>query len=355
MTTKNMSSLTETAYYTRRAINWTILGIMVYILLRILWGILAILWIVIFPARLPPPNHAFGKLPQMKFPSVATPSAGLTLQLETIQGTVPNASSSASVYFMPKTAPNLLALTKTQDFATKLQFDPTPIQESKNVYRFNDHDIPLRRLRYDIVSSNFIIRYTFENDLSVFTEKNLPSVGQVIQETHNILQTYNLLTDDIQSDNGIISYLRLVGNRLVPTTSLSQSDAVRVDYFKKPIGDMPILTPVPDEAPISIILSGSSNSKKRILQFAYTYWPIDYETSATYALKTSTEAWNELQAGKGYIARYPSNSSVAVIRNSYLAYYDSFDPQTYLQPVFVFEGDNGFMAYVPAISSDWVE
>ena len=42
-------------------------------------------------------------------------------------------------------------------------------------------------------------------------------------------------------------------DRLVPTTSLSQSDAVRVDFFRKPIGDMPIVTPLPDEAPISII------------------------------------------------------------------------------------------------------
>ena len=118
---------------------------------------------------------------------------------------------------------------------------------------------------------------------------------------------------------------------------------------------MRILTPVAGEAPISIILSGSNNLKKRIIQFAYTYWTIDYQTSATYALKTSAKAWEDLQAGKGYIARYPANTSGAVVRSVYLAYYDSFDPQTYLQPVFVFEGDNGFLGYVPAVNSEWVE
>jgi hypothetical protein len=350
-----MSSLTETAYYARRAVNWAILGLIAYILLRILWGILVILWVVVFPARLPPPNHAFGKLPQVKFPSVASPSSQLTLQLETIQGKLPAASTSASVYFMPKTAPNLLALTKTQEFASKLQFDPTPIQENKNVYRFNDRELPLRKMRYDIVSSNFIVRYMFENDNSVFNENNLPSVQQATAETHGILQSYDLLSDDMVGGSVVISYLRLSGNRLIPTTSLSQSDAVRIDYFKKPIGDMIIMTPIPDEAPISIILSGSGNSKKRMIQFAYTYWPIDYQTAATYALKTSTQAWNDLQEGKGYFARYPANSSVATVRNAYLAYYDSFDPQTYLQPVFVFEGDNGFLGYVSAVSSEWVE
>lgn len=314
-----------------------------------------VLWLVIFPHKPPPPNHAFGKLPALKFPQIATPSSGLTFQLQTIQGDVPAASDSANVYFMPKAAPNLLALTKTQDFASKLEFDPTPIQESKNIYRFDDHDFPLRKLRYDIVSSNFIVRYTFESDLSVFIEKNLPSGDQAQQETLNMLKSFDLYPTDLIGGPVVVSYLRLSGNSLIPTTSLSQSDAVRVDYFKNPIGDMSIVTPVPDEAPISIILSGSSNSKKRIIQFAYTYWPIDYQTFATYGLKTSQEAWEELQAGKGYIARYPTNTSIAVVRTVALAYYDSFDPETYLQPIFVFEGDNGFLGYVPAVTPEWVE
>jgi hypothetical protein len=350
-----MSSLTETAYYARRGINWAILAIIGYMLLRVVWSVVVSFGTLVFPPRLPPPNHAFGILPKIAFPSVATPSGGLTFQLETIEGNVPEASESARVYFMPKTAPNLLALTKTQEFASKLQFDATPIQESKNIYRFNDPEFPLRRLRYDIVSSNFILRYMFERDISVFTEKNLPSVDRAKQEAISMLESYNLYPNDIQGGDVTVSYLRLSQDHLAATTSLSQSDAIRINFFKKAIGDMPILTPVPDEAPISLILSGSSNSKTRVIQFAYTYWPIDYQTTATYALKPSEEAWNELQEGKGYIARYPTNSSAATVRNVSLAYFDSFDPQTYLQPIFVFEGDNGFLGYVPAVSSDWVE
>ncbi len=350
-----MSSLTETAYYTRRAINWTILGVIAYFLLKIFWGILVILWMAIFPPKLPPPNHAFGRLPALAFPQQATPSATLTFQLQTIQGTLPTASPSATVYFMPKTAANLLALSTTQQFATRLQFDPTPIQESKNIYRFNDSELPLRRLRFDIVSSNFIVRYGFEQDLSVFDEKNLPTDDQAKQETLTMLQTYSLYPDDFNGGPVTVSYLRLNENTLIPTTSLSQSDAVRVDYFRKSIGEMPLVTPIPDEGPISIILSGSTDSKKRVIQFAYTYWPIDYQTTATYALKTTQQAWEELQQGKGFIAQYPQNTTTAIVRDVGLAYYDSFDPQTYLQPVFVFSGDNGFLGYVPAVSSEWVE
>jgi hypothetical protein len=164
------------------------------------------------------------------------------------------------------------------------------------------------------------------------------------------MKSHSLYADDLAGGTNEASFLKLDGTQLVGTTSLSQSDAERVDFFRKPIGNTPVFTPYPDQAPISIIFSGSTDSKKHIIQFAYTFWPIDYTTTATYALKTSEQAWQELQAGGGYIARYPSEGTVAVVRNIYLAYYDSFDPQTYLQPIFVFDGDNGFRAYVPAVA-----
>ncbi|KKW09796.1 MAG: hypothetical protein UY49_C0038G0005 [Microgenomates group bacterium GW2011_GWC1_49_7] len=314
-----------------------------------------VLFLIIFPPKAPPPNNAFGKLPAIKFPAVATPSAQLVLQLETIQGAVPKASESAAVYFMPKTAPNLLSLNKAQEFATRLEFNPAPIQESKNIYRFNDAQFPLRRLRYDIVSGNFILRYAFERDPSVFVEKNLPLSEAAKIEAMNLLQSYDLYQTDLEEGATIVTFWRLQGEQLVPTSSLSQADAVRVDFFRKPIADAKIFTPVPDEAPVSLMLSGSANAKKHMLQFAYTFWPIDYQTSATYALKTSDEAWAELQATKSYIARYPTGGGTAVVRNVYVGYYDSFEPQTYLQPIFVFEGDNGFLAYVPAVAAPWTE
>lgn len=350
-----MSSLTETAYYTRRAINWTILSVVGYFILRIFWAIIIVLWFTIFPPQAAPPNHAFGKLPALKFPSTATASGQLTYQLETIQGSIPLASSSATVYLMPKASPNLLGLNKTEEFARQLQFDPTPIQESKNIYRFNDSEEPLRRMRYDIVSKNFIIRYAYERDAALFTEKNLPTQEALQAEAINLLLSHNLYQDDLEEGPMTLAYLRLVGDQLVQTTSLSQSDAVRVNFYRKNIAQTPVVTPLPDEAPVSIIFSGAKKEKKRILQLAYTYWPVDYQIVATYPLKQSSQAWTELQEGKGYIVRYPKNSTTAIIRNAYVAYYDSFEPQTYLQPVFVFEGDNGFMAYVPAITSEWTE
>lgn len=351
-----MSSLTETAYYTRRAINWSILAVIGYVILRMFWGILVNVYLAVFPPQAPPPNHAFGNLPPITFPpSTASPSGQLIFQLQTIEGSVPSASPSANVYFMPKKGSNLLALSTAQAFAKRLGFATTPIPEpsNKNIYRFDDATTQLRHLWYDIVTTNFVIQYDFQRDTGIFLNSKVPSIQEARAEARNLLQTYNLYPEDLTGGDVRVTYYRVSESSLIPVTSQSQADAVRIDFFRPNIAATPIVTGT-SEGPISIVLSGSGNAKKRVVNFTYSYWPIDHETVATYSLKTSAAAWQELQTGGGYVLKYP-NTPLITVRNIYLAYYDSTIPQTYLQPVFVFEGDDGFIAYVSAVSPEFIE
>jgi hypothetical protein len=350
-----MASLTETAYYTRRTINWAILGVIGYFILRLLLSLGIQAYLAVFPPKAPPPNHGFGILPPVVFPEEENP-VKLTYALQTITGTVPAASQSATVYLMPKKPASLLALTQTQSFASKLQFDPTPHQETNSIYRFDDSQFPLRKLRYDIVSNNFIVRYTFESDTSVFNNKNTLSESEAIALARQQLVVNQLDAPEYLGGKTSITFLKLKENELIETTSQSQSDAVRVDFYRKNIGDTSVVTPRPKEGPISFVFSGALNFKQQTLQFAYANWPIDYNTTATYELKTSNQAWEELKAGQGYIAQLPVTGSTNVtVRDIYLAYYDTYDQQPYLQPIFVFEGDDGFVAYVPAIAPAWTK
>lgn len=351
-----MGSLTETAYHTRKAINWFILFVIFYFILRIAWGILTSLWLTFFPPAPIPPNHLFNQLPVIKFPPpIASPSGELTFRLETIEGYVPHASESANVYFIKKNAANYLNLSNATDFAKRLEFTSDPQEETKTQFLFIDPKYPLRFMRYDIVTKNFILRYAYERDLGVFSERSLPLADAARREASTFLSTFGIDQDDLAVDQGVLTPLKLQGEKLATTTGFADADAVRVDIFRTAIGDTPIVTSYPDEGEVSFVFSGSKNIKKRILQVSYSYARIDFENTATYALKTSNDAWMELLGGKGYIARYPKNSLQAIIRHVYLAYYDSIYPQTYLQPVFVFEGDNGFLAYVPAIAPEWVQ
>lgn len=353
-----MSSLTETAYYTRRAINWGILAIGLYIVARILWTFLVTFWLFIFPPKAPPPNHAFQKLPALNFPApVSSPAAQLQFRLETITGGLPTfASNSAIVYFMPKESANLLDSSRTQNFARRLEFDQTVQQETETIYKFRDPQFPLRTLRYDIVSNNFQLQYAYQQDTGLFTEGTIRDKNLAISEAIEFLNTNNIYQNDFVRGEKKVLLKRLVGLLLIPTESLSTTDAMQVNFFRGSINGFGVVTPNPDEGQIQIIVSGARTPRKQILEVIYTYWPIDYETKATYSLKPVQQAWQQLLDGNGYIAKYPvDGQTVATIRDVYLAYYDSFEPQTYLQPVYVFTGDNGFTAYVHAVNPEWVQ
>lgn len=351
-----MTTLTSTAYYTRKGINITILLVIGYILLKIFWSVFVTAYLAFFPPKPPPPDYKFGKLPALVFPTpTGSPPGPMTYRLETIEGYVPHASDAANVFFIRKNPATLQGLPSAIEFAKRLSFTSDPVQDSKYIYRFTDPMMPLRSIRYDIVSHNFVLKYAYDKDLAIFADRNTPSVATAKNDAHNFLQLLGLEPKDIAEGSVNVSYLKMSGDKLVPAVSISQSDAVRLDYFRASIGDMKLMTPFPDEGPVSFIMSGSKDLKKRILQASYTYWTVDQETVGTYSLKTSTTAWTELQQGQGYIAKYPKSGTQAVIRRVYLAYYDSFEPQSYLQPIFVFDGDDGFLAYVPAIDPAWTE
>lgn len=79
------------------------------------------------------------------------------------------------------------------------------------------------------------------------------------------------------------------------------------------------------------------------------------EDTATYYIKTSREAFDELKNSKAYIASYAGSKTNVVINNIYLAYYLDETTQEYLMPIIVFEGDNGFSAYISAIKTESVK
>lgn len=351
-----MATLTESAYYTRKYIKWGIIGIILFTILRMIFGMLLDYLRQRFPPEIKP-NNAFGRLSAINFPQSASSSAQLEFTLQTIEGTVPELPKTGRVYFMPKSRANLLSLSRAQSLVGKVGFTTTPRQITTTAYRWIDINSPLRTIEMDIVSNHFMLNYLYAHDLTLFTEKNIPSPDKATNETINFLQSLNLNVADMASDQPKIQYLKLVGSQLIPTTSQSQADAVKVDYFRKDYDNLKMLTDAPGEGNISFILSGSQRNDRKILLAKYEYWQIDSKTSAIYKLKSSQQAWEDFIAGNTYIVSLPQdpNKTKIPITSIYLAYFDGSPAQLFLQPVFVFEGEGGFIAYVSAVAPPWVE
>ncbi len=349
-----MATLTETAYYTRKAINWGIIALVALVIFRILLGIAIGTWQKIFPPPPPPPTVAFGKLPALKFPQVASPSAKINYSLETIEGAPSATSSTGTVFFISKPEPNLLSLTRARQFAARMNFVGEPQAENQTVYRWQDNANPLRALRIDIVTGNFRINYDYPQDLGVFAEKNLPSQNQAFVEAINFMQNLQIFLPALAKGQPKITYWQLVGNNLVQTTSLANANAVRVDFARENILGMKLFTANPPWEPVYFLFSGSKETSKRILEASYKFWNIESEQMATYPLKTAASAWEELRQGGGFVAKITPGTQSVVVRKIYLAYFYPDDYQSFLQPIYVFEGDPNFLGFVSAVIPSWV-
>lgn len=349
-----MANLTETALYIKKLLNLTIIGIILAVILKIILSAGISYWTITHPKSLSPPTVSFGKLPAIKFPKESS-SRPLNYNLETIEGRVPEATSQARVFFIPKKLPSLLASEKARQFAKNLGFQDEPTQETPTLFRFVDADYPGRALSLDIINNNFSLKYDVSAEPAVLEEKPLLTNNEAILEAKNFFQKAGSFPEDLAAGKNRVSLLRLNGEKFEEVGNLTDAQAQRIDFFKNDLDDRLILPSFFSKSNFYAILSGSSNPKKRILEAGFTNWPEDRENWATYPLKTSQTAWEELKNNGGFIASLGQNKETAIIRRVYLAYYDSQEPQTYLQPIFVFEGDNNFAAYVSAVDPEWLE
>lgn len=346
-----MSSLTQTAIITRRIIRYGIFAVIFLIVGKILLTSAISLYKKFFPAPPPPPTIAYGKLSKLAFPEVAIPQ-GVSFTLETTEGTLPKIPTQAKVFFMLKPASNLLSLSAAQNKAENLGFNPNGQQLSPTTYKFPHKENP-STLEINIVSGVFSISYDLKTDSEPISVR--PPVSEIAaSQVRSYLSSASLLPTDL---TGITKteYLKLEGDKFVTAISQSEANLVKVNLFRKNYDSLPVITPNPASADVWFIVSGINNRGKQIVAAEFHYFAVDESQFSTYPIKTSNEAWKEFTEGKASTAGIGTNKEGEniKIRKVYLAYFDAGVQTDFLQPIYVFEGDNGYLAYLPAVTSDY--
>jgi hypothetical protein len=345
-----MTSLTHIAVTTRKIIRYSVFFVIFLIVAKILFDIGSGVYRKFFPAPPPPPTVSFGKLPKLPFPD--SPKVSLTYSLETPEGGLPLLDTQAKVFFMPKLAANLLALDVAREKSQALGFLPTEQEVSPTIYRFPHRDTP-STLEMNIVTGIFSISYDLGADPSPIERK--PPAPEIAASTvRSYLSSADLLPDDLTGPT-VHEFLKIDSKNLIGAISLSDSDLVKINFFRKTYADLPSLTPEPNKGNVWFIVSGAQERTKQIIAAEYHYFPVDEGKLSTYPLKTAQIAWDELAGGSAFIASTGQNKEgdSIKIRRVYLAYYDAGVPTEFFQPIVVFEGDNGFVAYVPAVTADY--
>jgi hypothetical protein len=353
-----VANLTEVSIGIRKLAFWAVVVFLVYLIFRVLAGMGISYWQATHRPPPPPPNVLYGKLPTPKFPANLPSSQGLKFILENVEGAPPESTPAGKVYYMPKKLPSFLSPDRAQALATRLEFTLPPKNES--VYFFyTDENEPLFTLSVDSVYINFQLKYDYKKKPEIFNNVYIPSREQALSEVKNFINYGNLFDESISGGKITSDLLRFDPgtNEFTSATSVSTASAVRINYFRNDLDRLAILPPGFSESYNYAIYSPVSVDRIRnILEISYTFWPINTAQFATYPLKSAATAFQELVDGKVTVMKKGENvSDTVTIRKIYLAYYDSEDPQLYLQPIFVFEGDNGYVAYDPAISPDYLE
>lgn len=349
-----MASLGETAIVARKVIKYGGIGLVALMIGRIVLTAGYNYWRTLNPPPPPPPDVKFGKLPKLVFPQKEQPELTYTLETRT-GGLPPKMDEQYAVYFMPIKKPSLLAFDEAKAIANRLDFIQEAKQLSATEYRWDSIEPILSSLTIDIITGAFTLDRRWQDDPAYATPTQYFSETQAVEQVYNLLGRVDLLPSDIKTGDYTIQNLRGEGGQIVPAVSLSQAHFVRVNLYRSDVDETPVVSPRADKGLITTVLALQRDDDKKFVQLDYNYFPVDLETSAVYPLIGVSGAWQRMQTGGGYIADFDPGQAEVVVREVYLAYYDSELPQQFLQPVYVFKGDPDFLGFVPAVADAWVE
>ena len=181
---------------------------------------------------------------------------------------------------------------------------------------------------------------------------NPPNPSEAISMAKSFLENLSSFPNDIDENKTTTSLHTIENFTLIPAENGSITQVIKVYFFQKNINGLPIYYETPFSSTISLSISAGTNPK--VVEASYYHRFISQE-SATYPIKTAKQAFSELQKGKAYMPSHTKGNNNILIRNAALGYYLGKENQEHLMPVIIFQGDNDFFAYVPALKDEWVK
>jgi hypothetical protein len=342
-------TLSKTKKETQIILKWG--GISLVVIFLFLMGIRFLTFIKDSFSPPPPPQASFGKLPSIPFPNQV--KENLSYSLDTLTGFLPNFSDRAKVYKIIFDPPTLLGLDKTRGKVSEIGFKSAGIQIAEDTYQWVDQSKSLQRaITMNIFSSDFALSSPYLITQSLQTFSGPDEKNRATEVARSFLDNMFLFPQDIEENKTKITTYSIENSILIPTSKISNIKIARIDFFQKDLDNLPIYYDRGISSTIDFLV-GKENNELKVVEARFFHKNIS-KTTSTYAIKTASQAFSELQKGKAYIAYKPADTVEFIIKKVFLGYYIGEDQQEFLMPVVVFEGSNGFVAYVSAVRDEWI-
>jgi len=345
-----MTTLHKAAEQTRGILKWVSIGIAILIAISLFIK----LWNVIKARSTPPPppTVSFGKLPSLVFPQNIIDASSFTYFLNTLSGTLPGFPDRTTVYALVQAQPDLLALSNVKILVQKTaEFLPNPTPLSDILYQWKGNSPPWKIVTFNILTYDFDLTSSYLTDPTVLKTANLGDENQAVSQAKQYLNLLSSYPGDIDENKTTSSFFAITNGTLIPATSLSTAQIIRIDFFQNDVDKIPVYYPKWPQSIMNVLI-GSGDNLPQIVEAHYVHRTLT-GNSGTYPIKTAKEAFQELQNGNAYIASYKGSGKNIGIRDISLGYYISDTTNQYLQPIIVFQGDDGFFAFVNAIPDIW--
>jgi hypothetical protein len=317
-----------------------------------------------FPEPDPPPTTPYGKLEKITFPKSAL-TQQFTYVLDTKSASLPNFPDREKVYPIKKNQSTLLNLDRAKTKVKEIKFtniEGEVVPEttlSESLYMWQDSSELQRRIQMDIVSFNFTMSSIFPDDVAsdsaIIRAIYLPNENVAKDIAKGFLGDMSLFPDDIDEKRTRTELLALRDGAVVRATGLANAHAIRVDFYQNEINKKKIVYPNPPNSTMYFYIASDSR-QANVVHANFIHSEANTENnSATYPIITAKEAYELLQQNKAYLASYYGTGNEVVIKDIYIAYYVGDNSQKFLLPVIVFEGSDGFFAYVSALKNEWLK
>lgn len=344
-------TLTEVSYYFRKTAP---MAIFIFIFLIFFYFLINLMWPIIFPPPTRPliTDPVFGKIPPVNFSYKINYPSNVDFILDTIEGEPITATATAKIYYLPSKSPRFGYLQAIYLMAKNLGFDTEKIKhkiEDKNAI-FQDEE---KELIVDISNFNFEYKYRYENNEQLFQNSIIPNENLIKEQVKEFLRMIGRYPEELAKGRENIIFLAYDSStkEFNVVKRKEEANAVEIDFYRPDIDGFSTVSPKYFNSQ-NFVVGVFEEDKFKFIKAQIKFFEKEEEKFGIYPLKTGEEAWRELKEGKANIVFLGERVNQIMIKKMFLAYYDPDFYQEYLQPVYVFLGDQGFVAYVSAVKSE---
>lgn len=346
-------NLTELSYNVRKALPFAFLGILVIFI--IFYSVNLIMHLVELNKIQPIyTDTIFGKI---KAPQInnASASTGLSFSLDTVDGKPVTATDTAKVFYLPPPVSRFGYREKVYLIAKTLGFNTDVIKYQLKGEKAALTD-PTQELTVDIRNFNFTYQYHFENTPEIFANAVTPTTKESQDQAVNFLQKIGRYPDEFTQGtlNSIFFNYNPEIKQFKQLDRNVGANLVEVDFYRPDVDGFPVVSPTFFNSQNYVLMMMTPNSEPRIIKAQISFFEKSDQQVGYYPVKTGDQAYNDLKEGRGLVVSNPNGQKKIVIKTMELGYFEPDFYQDYFQPVYVFIGDNDFVAYVSAITDNYL-